>query len=220
VANLLMVLNPRRIPECVAAIDALPIDKVWLERYTEAELVHVIPQVIAECDHDMVGAISDDGQPTPDALRAVLDLARPGRVATGWSTLDDTSELVNLSTRPLLSDVPSPGVYTMPTRAWVEAHDTPEVPTYFAGFSLTFMERALWERFPFQIYGDPPGCCSDFMLSWRLQQAGIPIVAARDAWHRHVKTTWNTTDHAPGRGLLIGKETSGVRWDLQEAPSG
>jgi hypothetical protein len=35
-------MNPRRIPECVDAIDALSIDKVWVKNYTERELVDVI----------------------------------------------------------------------------------------------------------------------------------------------------------------------------------
>ena len=39
---LLIVMNPRRIPECVDAINALSIDKVWVKNYTERELVDVI----------------------------------------------------------------------------------------------------------------------------------------------------------------------------------
>lgn len=212
---LLLVLNPRRIPECVDAISSLPVDKVWLQNYTEAELSDVIPDVLAQVPHDLVGILSDDTVPTRAALDEVLALAQPGRVTTGWCNLDDTSDLVNLSTEPLATSTPTTTAYTFPTRAWVEAHDTLEVPTYFAGHCLTFMDRDLWDRFPWDCHGGPPGYASDLMLSWRLQEAGVPIVAARDGFVRHVKARWNYVDDTPGRQLLIGVEPSGVRFDLQ-----
>lgn len=212
---LLLVLNPRRIPECVDAIAALPIDRVWLQNYTESELSDVIPGVIAACDHDVIGVLSDDTEPTREALAAVLELAAPDRVTTGWCNLDDASELVNLSTEPLATSTPTTTAYTFPTRAWVEAHDTREVPTYFAGHCLTFMHRDLWRRFTWECHGGPPGYASDLMLSWRLQEAGVPIIAARDGFVRHVKARWNYVDDTPGRELLVGKEPAGVVWDLQ-----
>jgi hypothetical protein len=211
-----MVLHPRRIPECVAAISSLPIDKVWLERYTESELVDVIPRVLAECDHDLVGVLSDDTAPTADALDAVLRIAAEDRCVTGWCTLDEFSDQVSLSSEPLASSVPTAETYSFPTRDWVEAHATLEVRSYFAGHCLTFMPRGLWQRFPWECHGGPPGFASDLMLSWRLQEAGVPIIAARDAYVRHVKARWNYVDDTPGRELLIGTEPSGVRWDEQE----
>lgn len=212
---LLLVLNPRRIPECVDAISSLPVDKVWLQNYTESELSDVISDVLAQVPHDLVGILSDDTVPTRAALDEVLMLAQPGRVTTGWCNLDDASDLVNLSTEPLATSTPTTTAYTFPTRAWVEAHDTLEVPTYFAGHCLTFMDRDLWDRFPWECHGGPPGYASDLMLSWRLQEAGVPIVAARDGFVRHVKARWNYVDDTPGRQLLIGVEPSGVRFDLQ-----
>lgn len=212
---LLLVLNPRRIPECVDAISSLPVDKVWLQNYTESELSDVILDVLAQVPHDLVGILSDDTVPTRAALDEVLALAQPGRVTTGWCNLDDASDLVNLSTEPLATSTPTTTAYTFPTRAWVEAHDTLEVPTYFAGHCLTFMDRDLWDRFPWECHGGPPGYASDLMLSWRLQEAGVPIVAARDGFVRHVKARWNYVDDTPGRQLLIGVEPSGVRFDLQ-----
>lgn len=212
---LLLILNPRRIPECVEAISSLPIDKAWLQNYTEHKLIDVIPQVLAECDHDLIGILSDDTAPTREALRAVLDAAEPGCVITGWCNLDDRSSLVNLSREPLTTNLPCEEAYTFPERAWVEDRDERTVRTYFAGHCLTFMWRSEWERFPWDCHGGPPGYASDLILSWRLQQAGVPIIAARDGFVKHVKALWNYIDDTPGRELLIGKEPSGVRWDLQ-----
>lgn len=212
---LLLVLNPRRIPECVAAISDLPVDKVWLQNYTEHELGDVIPGVLAECDHDLVGILSDDTAPTRAALCAVLNEARPGQVTTGWCNLDDASELVNLSSEPLTADYPTATAYTFPTRAWVEDRTARSIRTYFAGHCLTFMWRDDWKRFPWACHGGPPGYASDLILSWRLQEAGVPIMAARDGFVRHVKARWNYVDDTPGRQLLVGVEPSGVVWDLQ-----
>ena len=52
---LLMVMNPRTIPQCMQAIESLDIDKVWLKNWTERELVEVIKSVIQESDHDVIG---------------------------------------------------------------------------------------------------------------------------------------------------------------------
>lgn len=212
---LLLVLNPRRIIECVDAIAALPIDRVWLQNYTESELSDVIPGVIAACDHDVIGVLSDDAAPTAEALAAVLDLWTPGGVITGYCNLDSDSPLVNLSSEPLATCSPTTTAYTFPTREWVEAWPEPRVPTYFAGHCLTFMGRDDWARFPWACHGGPPGYASDLMLSWRLQEAGVPIVAARDGFVRHVKARWNYVDDTPGRELLVGKEPARVVWDLQ-----
>lgn len=212
---LLLVLNPRRIPECIDAISGLPIDKVWLQNYTESELSDVIPSVLWDTAHDPVGILSDDTAPTRAALCAVLNECKPGQVTTGWCNLDDASDLVNLSMEPLTVDYPTTTAYTFPTRSWVEDHEQRSVRTYFAGHCLTFLWREHWARFPWECHNGPPGYASDLMLSWRLQEAGVPIMAARDGFVRHVKARWNYVDDTPGRGLLIGVEPSGVRWDLQ-----
>ena len=103
---LLIVLNPRRIPECVDAISALRIDKVWLQNYTETDISYVYPRVVEESNHDLIGVLSDDTIPTQDALDAVLAISDPSVVSTGWCPLDDESDLVNLSTEPLAQESP------------------------------------------------------------------------------------------------------------------
>lgn len=216
---LLLVLNPRRIPECVDAISALPIDKVWLQNYTEAELSDRITQVIADTDHDVIGILSDDTTPTTDALETILEHYTQDAVVTGYCNLDDESPLVNLSTEPLTTSTPTTTAYTFPTREWVETRPTIRVRSYFAGHCLTFMHRELWDAFPWACHGGPPGYASDLMLSWRLQQAGIEIMAIRGGFVRHVKKRWNYIDETPGRELLVGKEPSAIVWDLRGGSS-
>lgn len=215
---LLMILHPRRIEEAVDALEALNIDKVWLERFSEDELCQIIPQVIADCDHDPIGIISDDTTPQQWALDAVLDAYQPGAVYTGYCNLDEMGnwDIVNLCVNPLPhAGPPEIGDYSHPTFQTLDEYPQDLFRSYFAGFSLTFMSRALWERFPFRCYPGGFGWGSDYNLSWRLQEAGIAIWAVREGYHQHLKTWASIIDLAEGRELLIGKEPSRVRWDVR-----
>ena len=70
---------------------------------------------------------------------------------------------------------------------------------------LTGMSREMWQRFPFGVCeGSEVGWASDYSLCWRLQQAEVPIVAARDAHVLHVKTNWQTSETDPRKTLQIG----------------
>src|SRR6266498_125836 len=101
--DLLVILNPRRIPSCIEAFEALPIDKVWLTGYTEAQIVEVFPKLPAY--HRYI-VISDDAIVPPEALAAVqeeLDWGHP--VVTGYSVLGrDMNHLVNICKSPLPDD--------------------------------------------------------------------------------------------------------------------
>lgn len=209
---LLLVLNPRRIRECVDAITSLPIDKAWLENYTETELCSIVPRVLAETTHDPIGVISDDAAPTAEALSAVLSITTPDTVSTGYCTLDESSDLTNLSMVELPRPDPTVESYAFPPLSVIKDASTTRFRTYFAGHTLTFMPRSMWDRFPWMVYGPEPGCASDYMLSWRLQEAGIPIYAHPAAYVRHVKSRFNTLDDTPGRELRIGKDPARVRY--------
>lgn len=217
---LLIAMNPRHIDICVEAIEALPISQLWLERYTEHEISALLPSLIAECDYDPIGIISDDALPTPEALRLVLQHYKPGEVVTAYCNLDQTSSLVNLSVEPLiLQPEATMECYTMPTREYVETHKDERIRTWFAGHCLTFMSRELWQKYPFIALGGGRGMQSDYYLCYRLQQDEVPIYAPRGAFVEHLKTLVNQTDEAPGRQLLIGIEPSMTRWEPCESSS-
>lgn len=215
---LLLVLNPRDIRECVESIARLPVDKAWLRSYTEEELSRVIPEVVRDADaaYDYFLIVPDDCVVTPGALAAVLEQAEANPVVTGFTRLDATHPMVNLTTRPLIGDVPVPGAYDFHSYADVMAHDGPTIATGFVGFALTGMSRELWERFPFRARGvGPTACCSDFDLSVRLRDAGIPMVAATGGYVEHVKITWGERDCGkdPRKRLLIGERPQGVIYE-------
>jgi GT2 family glycosyltransferase len=194
------------------------VDKAWLRSYTEAELNAVMPEVIRQADdsYDYFVVVADDCVVSPGALAALLEQAERHEVVTGFTRLDSTHPLVNITTRPLLGDEPVPGAYDFYTYADVMAHEGPTLPTGFVGFALTGMRRELWERFPFRSRGSgSTACCSDFDLSVRLRDAGIPMVAVRDAYVEHVKIVWGERDCGkdPRKRLLIGERPQDVIYE-------
>jgi len=214
---LLAIMAPREITEAVDAFRRLPIRRAWLERYTEWELVDVLRSIV---DDDAIPfthmlLCADDVVVTPEALAAVLDLAAAGHpVVTGWCRLDATHPLANITDGPLVGDDPTPEAYPFRRADEVAAYPSPVVPTGFAGFALTCMSRDLWRRFPFGAYGGPScSWSSDFHLSRRLRDAGVPIVAARDGYVRHLKERWGKLDTDPRARLMIGELPSGVTVD-------
>jgi hypothetical protein len=218
VRPLLLVLNPRDIRECVESISRLPVDKAWLRSYTEEELATVVPRVISEADasYDYFLIVPDDCVVTPGALAAVLEQAERHEVVTGFTRLDATHPLVNLTTRPLIGDEPVPGAYDFYSYADVLAHEGPTLATGFVGFAVTGMSRELWERFPFRARGcGPTACCSDFDLSVRLRDAGVTMTAVTGGYVEHVKITWGERDCGkdPRKRLLIGERPSEVIYE-------
>jgi hypothetical protein len=211
---LLIIMNPRRIPECISALEALPISKLWIERYTEHQIAGLLPALIDECDYDPIGIISDDSLPTADALSLVLKHYVDGEVVTAYCNVDERSSIVNLSVEPLVvQDMATLDCYTMPTREDVEAQSDAKVRTWFAGHTLTFMSRELWRKYPFVAIGGGNGSQSDYSMSCRLQTDGVPIWAVRGAFVQHLKALVDHVEQDGVRRLLIGVESPGIRWD-------
>ena len=202
---LLIILNPRRISECLDSLAALDIPKAYLTGYTERGLVDPFNGVIKTTDYSHYLVISDDGVVRQDALDAVLDLLSGHPVATGWCNIDSELPTVNLTRSPLTGDAPHPNAYDLYHWATVMGWPSEEVPTFFAGGCLTGMSRELWQRFPFDCYGEL-GNGSDFHLCLRLQQAEIPIGAARSGFVYHVKETWNRGDREVRKHLHLGED--------------
>ena len=127
---LLFVMNPRRIPECIQAIEDLDVDRCWLTGMTEAHLAPYLNEVVAETSYDVYLIVSDDCVPTQDALDAVLALLEQGwPVATGYCNLDEGeyAHVVNLTKSPLVGFPPNERSYDSFTLAEVAAARMPQV---------------------------------------------------------------------------------------------
>lgn len=228
---LLMVMRPRDIPRCIAAIGGLDIDKVWFEYMTEAMIVGVMPDAIgmakrAGYTHALL--LSDDTVPTQAALDLVLGLSaieclagrgpHPRLVTTAYCNLDASKPEVNLTKRPFTILTQSYGSdYAFYTREEVVEYRSPFIATWFTGACLSCMPIDLWETYPFEVLGGPghPGYGSDWKLSVRLQRDHVPILAPKHAFIEHVKEVWNQRDQSSEKRLLIGERPAGVRWDTE-----
>jgi hypothetical protein len=205
---LLVVLNPRRIRSCLAAIDALDIPKVYLIGYTEADLQTAFPDAVKEAwarRYDPLVVISDDTQPTQQALDAVLRFAPTWPVVTGYCNLAADDPRVNLTDRPFTNLRPGADDYPL-----IQRPTEPLTRSWFAGWCLTVVPT---ELFMLCGFGTIDGCKSDLVFSLRMQRSYVPIVAPRDGFVYHVKERWNQPDQAPEKRILVGETAAEVRWD-------
>ena len=214
---LLAIMNPRQIPECIQSLEALDVRKAWLQNYTEWQLQEVIASIVRdEAIHfTHLCLVADDCIVTQQALDAVLKYAQEHPVVTGYCRLDWSHPSVNITRQPLRGHVPTAGAYDFYSLDEVQAWPDPLVPTGFVGFALTCMSREMWRTFPFGAFGGASQAwSSDFHLSMRLRDAGVPMMAARGGLVGHLKKRWNTLDKTPGRELLVGKEPAGVELEF------
>ena len=209
---LLVILNPRRIDECIRSFQALDIARAWLTGYTESELEEVFPRVVEDTAYSHYVVVSDDVVATQAALDAVLRLLDQHPVVTGYCNLTEGDKHVNLAPAPLPGPEPTTVGCGWYREDEIASWAADPVPTYFAGMSFTGMSREMWRRFPFRAVGSGSGCCSDWHNSWRLADAGIPIVAPKEGWIRHLKRPWSDPDlDNPQKLLLIGQIKPEVR---------
>lgn len=215
--TLLVILNPRAIPECIDALrDLRGVDKAWLSYYNEQQLETIFPQLINELEYRRIVTISDDTTPTQTALDQVLDLADeyPDAVATGWCNLDAVSDRCTFNPLPLRnSSGPTLDAYSFTSTETARALTEP-ARTYFHGFALATMSRDLWKRYPFASYN---GHASDYHQCVRLQADNVPIYTIGAAEVHHVKETANRLDQAHDKRLLIGERPARVTIELEYA---
>lgn len=205
---LVMVMNPRAIPDCVASFRALQTDVAWMTGYTAAEVYGVTADVVHSTRYDHYLLVPDDCVVSQAAVNAVVALLDDGHpAATGWCRLAVGDERANLTTTPIRGDRPSVSGYDWWLADDVAAHPDEVVPTGFMGMALTGMDRGMWLRYPHDGYRSSRGnsFSSDFHLSRRLRDAGIPMVAARSGYIDHRKEIWNRRDRSPENRLMVGE---------------
>lgn len=209
----LIVLNPRAIPECIEAIEALEIPKCWISYMREPNAATNANWQIKTTNYSHYIVLSDDTAPTQNALDLVLEQLEHHPVVTGYCNMDQNQNrhIVNLTTNVLPPPPPEVESYRFVNLATVAPYSAYSVMrSSFAGLALTAMSRDMWLRFP--LTPTSYGGQMDYQLSYDLQEAGIPIVAAVGAYVEHVKERWNFPDKNPEKRLLIGEREPEVRW--------
>tara|TARA_R110000851_G_scaffold268367_2_gene421098 strand:- start:104 stop:967 length:864 start_codon:yes stop_codon:yes gene_type:complete len=94
--EILMILQPRAIPEAIDSLNKLDIEKVWFRGYTEMELETVLNDFIKNTDYDYYWIISDDVVVDNKPLEVLRSKLYEGEVVTGYCKLHQASELVNI----------------------------------------------------------------------------------------------------------------------------
>lgn len=213
---LLAILNPREIPEFEASVELLPIHTVRLRGYTERELADGVWEHVLDGarrrGYTHISLISDDLIVPPDSLEAILRHAEqwPRRVTTGWANVDEESQDAGVSFKPLADPEPTASSYAFPS--WRDVLAGPRVQrTYFTGFVATTCTIDVWERYPYQVYGE--GWAADYSMSRRLHADGVRIDCLREAFCLHLKENRGRPTTKPERKLLIGQMKREVVWD-------
>lgn len=213
--DVLIVLNPRRIPECLAAIEELDIPKVWVQNMYEADVERNWGDVLEQLDgFDWAWLISDDCVPTQDALDAVRELAGYHPVVTGYCNLDMTSDLVNVCRDPL-GPQSTKDAFSFYTHDELRHWPSEALTTTFVGFALTGMSVDFWAKYPYRL--EPEGWSADYNLSKRLAADNIRMVCHRDAFVLHVKERWSAPDQDPVKRLRIGELPAGIVYEAAPA---
>ena len=215
----LLVLNPREIPECVAAIESLGLPKCWLSYMNEQRAASYANVTIRSTDYSHYVVVSDDTKPTNMVLDLVLERAESHPVVTGYCGLDqnENRDIVNLTTNDLPPEPPKPASYHFMSRSEADSYWDNVIPTTFVGLALTCMTREMWLKYPLQV--GPYGGQMDYNLSLRLARDQVPMVAAVGAYMEHVKERWNRRDRSPEKRLLVGERKPEVRWTNAEVPA-
>jgi hypothetical protein len=99
--EILMILQPRAIPEAIESLNTLDIEKVWFRGYTEMELEIVLNDFINDTDYDYYWIIADDVVVDNKPLEVLRPKLYEGEVVTGYCKLYQTSNYVNLSLKKL-----------------------------------------------------------------------------------------------------------------------
>jgi len=109
--EILMILQPRAIPEAIESLNKLDIEKVWFRGYTEMELEIVLNDFINDTDYDYYWIIADDVVVDNKPLEVLRPKLYGGEVVTGYCNLYQESDFVNLSLRKLPYLIPESEVY-------------------------------------------------------------------------------------------------------------
>lgn len=210
--TLLMVMNPREIPECMMLIDRLLVDRVYMRGFLEKELEPVVAAIVDQTGYDYYSIVSDDAFIPLQAWNAVEAGVRHYDAYTGWCTMKGDVRITNLMFTPLPGVVPPNSLKALPyaTVEDVYHHKEEEFRTYLNGFCITSMTRDLWKQFPFKCYpsvvkGINIGRSSDYHLSWRLQDAGIPMMTGKASLCWHLKESPSLRDYRDGTPEVIWK---------------
>lgn len=210
---LLVILNPREIPEVMVALRALTIPKVWISFYREDIAVgQRLPEVIAaakEKGYTHIVLVSDDGLVTQETLDRVLAFPPEVRACSGWVNLDAHRISSNISQIELhwYNQPTDPGQYYLIPEETMRGLTEPFKAT-FSGFALLRMPVETWEEVALQ------NCswtsCTDFYTYMRLSEMGVELWVDPKAFFFHLKKLPN---EPYSNFMYVGMKDPRILWE-------
>lgn len=209
---IIAVMNARKMPDVIAALDSIKVDIAWMKGFWEVELNNVMRSVVERAeweDYTHLALLSDDIVLQADSMHKVFDLIERGHPAvTAYCDMFRGSPDVNITKKPFDNTTEPLTRYYLYTRDEADNYESDVIPTWFMGWGFSMMSIEMWKRFPFIALSDNPsrdkGWASDWHSSVRLHKASIPMVAPRGAFVQHLKA-------APGAPLTMARPT---RYDI------
>ena len=200
-SSLLVILNPRIIPEVIDSIETTPIQKVWISGYNEEEACKEINLIVNSTLFDYYIIHSDDCIINKSTLLDIVSYqeAFPNDIFSGYCRLAKSSNLINISRKPL--------TFTGPGFTWddYEFYALSNLKNksmfvgYYAGFSLTSLKRDYLLEIPIQTVN---GYQSDAAWFYKAKKR----VYSNTAWYlEHLKEDVNNAFVAP-------KAPRGITW--------
>ena len=184
----LIILHCREIPECLDSYKKLPIDKAYLTAFWENEWAEAITNFINATDYSDYLVISDDVIAEPVALQRVLQGLIEHEIVTGYCNIHrDTPNIVNTGIKRLPNAIPlSVSDYPFISRQEADYNLEEYFRASFIGLVFTGMRRQLLLDYQLKAYPQGMGWGSDYLLSYRLQEDGQQMYAARGAFCQHL----------------------------------
>ena len=211
--EVLMILQPRAIPEAIESLNRLDIDKVWFRGYTEKELEVHLNDFIEYTEYEYYWIIADDVIVNEKPMDLLRPLLHEGKVVSGYCQLSQTSSKVNLAKDKLSLNnnfIPHPTLPKrevedwMDLRMWnhpyIEEYMTLEqvqkqndyFKTYFTGWSFTGASKEVWLKYPYRTGIKGGGTDAQFVLRY-VGRDGGEIWTHPEAFHVHLKENHQNT---------------------------
>lgn len=220
---ILIVMQPRMIPEVVASLENLSIEKVFFRGFDEKTVCKEINKFVKQTDYTHYIISADDIIFDRQACSNVLNESErlynkdETKIITGWCNMyiekdQSLSELCNICEKPL----------TLKNRKYPLLEDylfskTADIflknenfETFLTSFAFSCIPKEILEKFEMKTYSCPSGlgCSSDHNISFRMySEEGISATTNRNMFFKHLKRSLNQPTK---QNWIVGKMTPQV----------
>jgi len=192
--DVLMILQPRAIPEAISSLRGLAIDKAWFRAFDEPAVVAAVNDFVQQTRYTNYLIVADDVVVDQSALDCVREMLQRHEAATGYCHLAAGDERVNLTRSPVRMANGNHATWTdydFLTIDEVRRHRG-EFASGFGGWALSGMRRRLWLRYPMRVNGSTKAQ-SDHDTSLRMGRDGLEWWTHPAAYIHHLKEDANVS---------------------------